>query len=46
MDDEELLDGRENCDWREFFQGHVVKTESRVGLVPDDVARAAAASRR
>lgn len=46
LDDEELLDGRENGDWREFFKGHVVKTESRVGLVRADVPRAAAALAR
>jgi hypothetical protein len=40
LDDEELLDGDVNAKYRNVFSGHVIKTESRVGLTMNDVESA------
>jgi hypothetical protein len=42
LDDEELLDGDVNAQHCQFFQGHVVKTDSHAGLTMDDAKRAIA----
>ncbi|KAL7579638.1 hypothetical protein ACA910_008000 [Epithemia clementina (nom. ined.)] len=40
LDDEELVDGKANQRHQSVFQGHVVKTNSYVGLTMDDAQRA------
>jgi hypothetical protein len=40
LDDEELLKGSVNACYSQFFQGHVVKTDSHVGLTMDDAKTA------
>jgi HAD domain in Swiss Army Knife RNA repair proteins len=40
LDDEELLEGDVNARHAQFFQGHVVKTDSHVGLTMDDAKNA------
>jgi HAD domain in Swiss Army Knife RNA repair proteins len=40
LDDEELLEGKVNQNHRSIFQGHVVKTKSRLGLTATDAALA------
>jgi hypothetical protein len=40
LDDEELLDGDVNEKHRNVFSGHVIKTESRLGLTMNDVESA------
>jgi hypothetical protein len=42
LDDEELLEGDVNARHCRFFQGHVVKTDSHVGLTMDDAKNAVA----
>jgi len=36
LDDEELIEGEENSKYRNNFVGHTVKTDSAVGLTPQD----------
>ncbi len=40
LDDEELLQEEKNAQYRPFFEGHVVKTRSSVGLTMDDAEKA------
>lgn len=40
IDDEELLEGKNNDKYREVFQGHVVKTDSHAGMTLQDAALA------
>lgn len=40
LDDEELLEGDKNAKHRSIFQGHVIGTRSRLGLIDSDVDRA------
>jgi hypothetical protein len=40
LDDEELLEGAANRHCRQVFEGHVVKTDSRIGLTDSDAERA------
>lgn len=42
LDDEDLVDGAVNAENRSFFEGHVVKTESHVGLTDGDARTAIA----
>ena len=42
IDDEELLQGDGNALYAKFFEGHVVKTESSVGLTMADAEEAVA----
>ena len=42
LDDEDLLEGDNNAEHCPFFQGHVVRTQSQVGLSEGDVDRAIA----
>jgi hypothetical protein len=37
LDDEELIEGEENESLRPFFQDHIIKTESALGLTEEDV---------
>jgi hypothetical protein len=37
LDDEELVEGETNANYKSLFQGHVIKTESNVGLTMEDV---------
>ncbi|MGK3754621.1 MAG: hypothetical protein ACI8RD_006930 [Bacillariaceae sp.] len=37
LDDEHLIEGEVNENYREIFEGHVIRTESHVGLTMDDV---------
>jgi len=40
LDDEELLEGVVNSNYRNQFEGHVVKVNSRTGLTPNDATLA------
>lgn len=40
LDDEELLEGESNAQYRSKFIGRAVKVNSRIGLTEDDAARA------
>ncbi|OEU09360.1 hypothetical protein FRACYDRAFT_195054 [Fragilariopsis cylindrus CCMP1102] len=37
LDDEHLIDGEVNENYRDIFQGHVIRTESHIGLTMNDV---------